>query len=53
LYDQGHGVPQDYAQAAIWYRKAAEQGLALAQSNLGVLYEEGRGVPKDYAQAAI
>lgn len=25
LYDQGHGVPQDYGQAA-WYRNAAEQG---------------------------
>ncbi len=26
MYDNGQGVPQDYAEAAKWYRKAAEQG---------------------------
>ena len=46
------GVPQDYAQAADWYRKAADQGVARAQFNLGVLYDQGQGVPQDYAQAA-
>jgi len=51
LYDQGQGVTQDYAQAAAWYRKAAEQGDASAQFNLGSLYRQGRGVPQDYAQA--
>ena len=25
---QGQGVPQDYAQAVIWYRKAADQGAS-------------------------
>lgn len=35
-YEQGKGVPQDYAQAAAWYRKAAEQGDATAQYYLGV-----------------
>jgi TPR repeat protein len=44
-------VPQDYAEAAQWYRKAADQGNAEAQGNLGSLYEDGRGVPKDYAEA--
>ena len=34
-----------------WYRKAADQGYALAQTNLGVMYAQGRGVPQDYAQA--
>ncbi len=34
-----------------WYRKAAEQGRANAQHNLGVMYERGQGVPQDYAQA--
>ncbi len=24
---KGEGVPQDYAEAVKWYRKAAEQGL--------------------------
>ena len=35
MYDNGHGVPQDYAQALTWYRKAADQGYAAAQFNLG------------------
>jgi hypothetical protein len=30
LYDKGDGVPQDYTQAAAWYRKSAEQGDAEA-----------------------
>ena len=51
MYDQGHGLPQDYTQAAIWYRKAAEQGGAEAQFNLGLLFDNGHGVPKDYAEA--
>jgi hypothetical protein len=57
-YEYGEGVPQDYAQAAVWYRKAAEQGRApseapvLAQFALAVLYERGQGVPQNYAQAA-
>ena len=45
MYRQGHGVPQDYAQAAVWYRKAAEQGDAGAQFNLGTMCYSGRGVP--------
>lgn len=52
LYFDGLGVPQDYAQAAFWYRKAAEQGDAGAQYKLGVLYCYGLGVPQDHAQAA-
>ncbi len=51
LYEIGHGVPQDYAQALVWYRRAAEQGDAAAQLTLGLMYEKGRGVPQDYAQA--
>lgn len=34
-------------------RKAAEQGFAEAQFNLGLDYDRGEGVPKDEAQAAI
>jgi TPR repeat protein len=33
------------------YFKAAEQGDAVAQYNLGVLYHEGHGVPQDDTQA--
>jgi TPR repeat protein len=41
MYDEGHGVPQDDAQALKWYRLAAEQGYAQAQFNLGVMYARG------------
>jgi len=34
-----------------WYRKAAEQGDADAQNNLGVMYRNGQGVPHDYKEA--
>jgi TPR repeat protein len=33
------------------YRRAAEGGLAAAQSRLGALYEYGEGVPQDYVLA--
>ncbi len=44
-------VAQDYAETAKWYRKAAEQGHAYAQSNLGLMYYIGEGVPQDLLQA--
>ena len=49
----GHGVPQDPAQAALWYRKAGDQGNALAQAHLGLMYEHGYGVPKDPVMARM
>ncbi len=52
LYETGNGVPQDYTQAVLWYRKAAEQNFAKAQYRLGVLYANGVGVPLDKAQSA-
>ncbi len=33
------------------YRKAAAQGVAVAQYNLAHMYDKGRGVPQDYAEA--
>ena len=41
----------DYAEAVKCYRKAAEQGDAAAQYNLGVIYYNGEGVTQDYAEA--
>lgn len=41
----------DVLDAAKWYRKAAEQGYAPAQANLGILYDLGQGVAQDYQQA--
>ena len=46
-YDYGHGVIQDYEEAATWYRLAAEQGHSSAQYYIGFLYESGRGVLQD------
>jgi len=31
--------------------RAADQGYALAQNNIGILYENGQGVPQDYTEA--
>ena len=47
----GQGVPQDYAEAARWYRKAAGQGNDRAQSSLGIMYFNGQGVAQDYVQS--
>lgn len=51
MYEYGNGVRVDYAQAAYWYQKSADQGFAEAQFNLGVMYYHGQGVPYDNAQA--
>jgi TPR repeat protein len=50
-YFRGQGVQEDYAQAALWLRKAADQGHAVAQQAVGTLFEKGQGVEQDYAQA--
>ena len=41
----------DYATAIRGFRKAAEQGNAASQVNLGHAYAEGRGTPQDYQGA--
>ena len=43
---------EDFAEAAFWYRKAAEQGVSQAQNNLGVMYKDGQGVKQDFSEAA-
>jgi hypothetical protein len=48
----GQGVPQDYAEAVRWFRKAAEQGYSPAQTQLGICYLHGQGVKKDAAAGA-
>jgi TPR repeat protein len=52
-FANGKGPTQDYAKAAHWYHKAAEQNHALAQFNLGVMYAEGQGLPSDKAQSML
>ncbi len=52
-YHNGQGVKQDYQQAVIWFRKAAEQGHAGAQFRLGFMHASGHGVKQDDQQAVI
>jgi TPR repeat protein len=59
MYEWGQGLPQDKAEAAKWYAKAAEgyreaadRGDADAQYKLGDMYYFGRGVPENCAEAA-
>ena len=47
IYEKGLGLKPDFDLAAVWYKKAAAQGLTRAQINLGNLYEKGLGVEKD------
>ncbi len=54
VYDTGDkvaGVEQDRRKAAEWFQKAAAQGVAEAQFNLGTMYEMGVGVKKDEKKA--
>lgn len=50
-YLAGRGVPRDPAQAAYWYRKAADQGDPGAQNEIGFFYSIGLGVGADQAEA--
>jgi TPR repeat protein len=51
-YNLGYGgVAQDYAEAVRLYSLAANQGLAGAQNNLGLMFEHGEGVAQDRAEA--
>ena len=50
-YRGGHGVRQDYAQAAYWFRRAAEQGFMVGQYMLGKAYLNGHGVTMSKVQA--
>ena len=41
MYGNGQGLPQSYAEALKWFRKAGDQGNAAAQFNLGLMYRMG------------
>ena len=53
MYAKGLGVAIDYAQAVSWFQKAADQGNAGAEYDLGVAYLDGHGVKQDTAHALI
>lgn len=42
-----HKIPINWNEAAVWYKKAADQNYADAEYNLGSIYEEGKGVDLD------
>ncbi len=50
LFTGSAHTAEDYFDAV---KKAAEQGGALAQHNLGVMYAMGEGVPEDDIQAYV
>jgi TPR repeat protein len=50
-FAQGRGRAADYARAAQYYRRAAEEDHAPAQIALGSLYFLGLGVLQDYVEA--
>jgi TPR repeat protein len=53
-YEAGRsGLKQDYAEAARWYRKSADQGNVYAQASLGILYHSGKGLPHDDVQSEM
>jgi hypothetical protein len=53
MYANGEGVPENDAVAVKWYRKAADQGYASAQYNLGNMYYKGAGVPENNIRAYV
>ena len=48
---KGWARRRDPGRAALWHRRAAEQGHVLGAHNLGNAYSDGRGVAQDPAQA--
>jgi TPR repeat protein len=53
MYNNGHGVSENDAEAVRWFRKAAGQGHAMAQYNLGIMHAKGEGVPENGIRAYL
>ena len=51
-YRDGKGVARNYAEALVWFRKAAKNNDAAALDNLGWMYEHGLGTTADLPAAA-
>jgi Sel1 repeat len=51
LYRHGVAVAHDDGAALEWLRKAAEQGRASAQNDVGWSYQQGLGVAQNYDEA--
>lgn len=52
-YRKGNGVPLDEKASYECFRKAAEQGLAESQCNVGYCLELGLGVAEDFKEALV
>ena len=44
-------MEKDGAEAAKWFRKAADQGLQGSLTTLAMMYEQGNGVEQDLEEA--
>ena len=51
MFQNGLGMPTDYAKAMAWFDKAAAQGNSDAENQLGWMYQFGQGVQPDDAKA--
>ena len=51
MYYSGKGVTQSYAKALEWYSRAANQGEAVGQYNMGISYDQGVALPQDFEKA--
>jgi uncharacterized protein len=51
FYRAGYLNAPDYAQAMVWFNRAAAAGYGPADRDLGAMYEAGEGVPADLGQA--
>jgi hypothetical protein len=47
----GRGVPQDYIQAATWYRESGEPGRGARHAHPGAMHANSHGVPQDFVLA--
>lgn len=47
------GLDRSYKTAFIWFKKAADQGYAHAQNDIGMMYYYGSGVAQDFNEAFI
>ncbi len=52
MYYKGEGgATQDFAEAARWFRRAADRGDGGSESMLGVMYYKGEGVARNLAES--
>lgn len=50
-YEEGKGTEKNGSKAIEYYKRAAELGLAVAQSNLATCYKEGTGCEQNLEKA--